>query len=61
MKNNIYGRYILDLKWREILDNSQLDDEDYTIMKDKIYLYVPTDTKKLEDFIIRLFDVTDPG
>lgn len=47
MKNNIYGRYILDLKWREILDNSQLDDEDYTVMKDRIYLYVPTDTKKL--------------
>lgn len=56
MKNNVYGRYTIPRDWSDILwESSLIEDEEYRVMKDKIYLYVPTDLKELESFITRLF------
>lgn len=60
MTKEIIGRYTLDLKWKDMLENSQLEEEeDYYIFKNRIFLCVPTDIKELESFITRLFSITE--
>lgn len=62
MKDNVYGRYALDLKWKEMLEKSQLEEGDDWFVRnegDKIYLHVPTNLKKLEKFIEQLFSIDE--